>query len=191
MFDSPRLKSMLPLVLLILIGFLLPGRVPEYYLYLANVLMMYAVLAIGLDLLLGWAGQFAFAHTAFFGIGCYTTAVLHIRWGVPFVIGMPLGALLAGLVGVLVGLPAARMRSVYLALATFAFAEGAQWVFFSWVAVTNGPDGLRLPPANVFGFKMGNDPEAFPVMAIILALVIAATLYLLTSSLGRALVAIR
>jgi branched-chain amino acid transport system permease protein len=191
MFGSPALKRMLPLLVLVVAGFALPGNVPEYYLYLGNVLMVWAVLAIGLDLLLGWAGQFAFAHTAFFGIGCYTTAVLQIRYGVPFVVGMPVGAVLAGLVGVLVALPSTRMKSVYLALATFAFAEGAYWVFHSWVAVTNGPDGLRLPPADVLGFAMGTDRKAFPVLAVMLALVVAATMYLLSSKLGRNLVAIR
>ena len=52
--------------------------------------MMFAVLAIGLDLLLGWAGQFAFAHVAFFGVGVYGTALLQMRLGLPFIIGMPL-----------------------------------------------------------------------------------------------------
>ncbi len=101
---------------------------PQYFLYLGNTLMMFAVLALGLDLLLGWAGQFAFAHIAFFGIGIYASALLQMRLGVPFVVGMPLAAALAGLIGLLIGFPATRLRTVYLALATFAFAEGAQWV---------------------------------------------------------------
>lgn len=191
MFGSPPLARFAPLALLLIAGFALPYVLPQYFLFLGNILMMYAVLALGLDVLLGWAGQFAFAHVAFFGIGTYTTALLQARLGVPFVIGMPLGAALAGLVGLLIGFPATRLRTVYLALATFAFAEAAQWVFNAWDKVTGGPDGLRISAPSVLGYMTGSDPTAFPVMAVILALMIAAMMYLTTSKLGRAMCAVR
>ena len=191
MYGAPSLARLAPLLLLIAIGFALPGRLPQYYLYLCNVIMMYAVLAIGLDLLLGWAGQFAFAHIAFFGIGVYGTALIQIRLDLPFIVAMPAAALLAGAVGFLIAIPATRLRAVYLALATFAFAEGAQWVFNAWESMTNGPDGLRLPRPDIFGYEMGSDPTAFPVMAILLALTLAATMFLTRSKFGRAMCAIR
>jgi branched-chain amino acid transport system permease protein len=191
LFGSPPLARLAPLAILLIAGFVLPYLLPQYFLFLGNILMMYAVLALGLDLLLGWAGQFAFAHIAFFGIGTYATALLNVRLGIPFIIGMPIAAALAGLIGVLIGLPATRLRTVYLALATFAFAEGAQWVFNAWDKVTGGPDGLRISAPSVLGYRTGTDPSAFPVMASILALMIAATMYLTTSKLGRAMCAIR
>ena len=191
MYGSPSLARLAPLLLLVAIGFVLPGRLPQYYLYLCNVIMMYAVLAIGLDLLLGWAGQFAFAHIAFFGIGVYGTALIQIRLDLPFIVAMPAAALLAGAVGFLIAIPATRLRAVYLALATFAFAEGAQWVFNAWDSMTKGPDGLRLPRPDIFGYEMGSDPTAFPAMAILLALVLAATMFLTRSKFGRAMCAIR
>jgi branched-chain amino acid transport system permease protein len=191
LFGSPPLARFAPLVILLIAGFVLPYLLPQYFLFLGNILMMYAVLALGLDLLLGWAGQFAFAHIAFFGIGTYATALLNARLGIPFIVGMPVAATLAGLIGVLIGLPATRLRTVYLALATFAFAEGAQWVFNAWDKVTGGPDGLRISAPNVVGYQTGTDPTAFPVMASILALMIAATMYLTTSKLGRAMCAVR
>ena len=191
MYGSPSIGRLLPLLGLVIVGFALPHFVAEYYLYLGNVLMMYAVLAIGLDILLGQAGQFAFAHTAFFGIGCYATALLNIRWGVPFVLGMPLGAILAGMVATLIAMPATRLRDVYLGLATYAFAEGAQWVFNSWTAVTNGADGVRIQPSSVFGLVVRTDTQAFPVVAIITAVAIAATMYMMTSRLGRDMAAVR
>jgi branched-chain amino acid transport system permease protein len=190
-FGSPPLPRFAPLALLLIAGFALPHVLPQYFLFLGNILMMYAVLALGLDVLLGWAGQFAFAHVAFFGIGTYTTALLQARLGVPFIIGMPLGAALAGLIGLVIGLPATRLRTVYLALATFAFAEAAQWVFNAWDKVTGGPDGLRISAPSVLGYATGSDPTAFPVMAAILAVMIAATMYLTTSRLGRAMCAVR
>jgi branched-chain amino acid transport system permease protein len=190
-YGAPSLARLAPLLVLVAVGFALPDRLPQYYLYLCNVIMMYAVLAIGLDLLLGWAGQFAFAHIAFFGIGVYGTALIQLRLGAPFIVAMPAAALLAGIVGFLIAIPATRLRAVYLALATFAFAEGAQWVFNAWESMTNGPDGLRLPRPGIFGYKMGSDPTAFPVMAILLALMLAATMFLTRSKFGRAMCAIR
>lgn len=191
MFGAPPLTRFAPLLLLLIAGFALPYLLPQYFLFLGNILMMYAVLALGLDILLGWAGQFAFAHVAFFGIGTYTTALLQARLGVPFILGMPLGAALAGLIGLVIGFPATRLRTVYLALATFAFAEAAQWVFNAWDKVTGGPDGLRISAPSVLGYATGSDPTAFPVMAAILALMIGATMYLTTSKLGRAMCAVR
>ncbi len=191
MFGSPSLARLAPLLLLLAIGFVLPRLVPEYFLLLGNVLMMYAVLAIGLDLLLGWAGQFAFAHIAFYGIGAYATVLLQSRLDLPLIVALPLAAILAGIVGFLIALPATRLRAVYLALATFAFAEGAQWVFNTWDAVTHGADGLRIRAPTLFGYVIDSDIRAFPALAVVLALVIAATMYLTQSKLGRSMCAIR
>jgi branched-chain amino acid transport system permease protein len=190
-YGAPPVRRLLLLLLLIAAGLVLPQLLPQYFLYLGNFLMMFAVLALGLDLLLGWAGQFAFAHIAFFGIGVYATALLQSRLGIPFIVGMPLAALLSGSIGLLIGLPATRLRTVYLALATFAFAEAAQWVFNSWDKVTGGPDGLRIAAPDLFGYRLGTDPTAFPVVATILAIMIAATMYLTTSKFGRAMCAVR
>lgn len=176
---------------MVALGFVLPLWLPAYFLYIGNYLMTFAVLAIGLDLLLGWAGQFAFAHIAFFGVGAYGTVLLQTRFGLPFVLAMPLAAAVAACIGMLLAFPAAKLRAVYLALATFAFAEGAQWVFNSWDSVTGGADGLRIQAPVVFGHAMGSDGGAFPVVTILLVLVLAATLYLTTSKLGRSLCAIR
>ena len=191
MYGAPPLSRLALLLLLPAAGASLPLLLPQYFLYLGNILMMSAVLALGLDLLLGRAGQFAFAHVAFFGVGVYATALFQIRFGIPFIIGMPLAALLAGAIGVLIGFPATRLRTVYLALATFAFAEAAQWVFNAWDKVTNGPDGLRIAAPNVLGYTVGTDGSAFPVMAVLLAVMIAATMYLTTSKFGRAMCAVR
>lgn len=191
MYGSPTWQRLAPLLILLALGAVLPILLPQYFLYLGNQLMMYAVLAIGLDLLLGWAGQFAFAHIAFFGVGAYGTVLLQTRLGIPFPFALPLAALLASLIGALIAIPATRLRAVYLALATFAFAEGAQWLFNAWDHVTGGADGLRIPTPNLFGYKLGTDPRAFPVMAVILSVVIAATLFLVSSKFGRSLCAIR
>jgi branched-chain amino acid transport system permease protein len=191
MYGDPSSRSFAGILVLLALGFLLPLALPEYYLYLGNTLMMYAILALGLDLLLGWSGQFAFAHIAFFGIGIYASALLQMRLGVPFIAGVPIAAGLAGLVGLLIAIPATRLRTVYLALATYAFAECAQWVLRTWDSLTKGSDGLRFSPPDLLGYVVDTDRRAFPAMAIILALVLLSFLYLTRSKLGRALCAIR
>lgn len=191
MFGSPSRRQLLPLAAMVLLSPLLAWVVPEYLLYVGNVLMMDAILAIGLDILLGWSGQFAFAHIAFFGIGIYGTALLGMRAGVPFLLGMPLSALLAAAVGFVIALPATRLREVYLALATFAFAESMQWLIRTWDSLTNGPDGLRITAPALIGYVVGTDRRAFVPMAVLLAAMLAATLYLTRSNLGRSLSAIR
>jgi hypothetical protein len=174
MYGSPSTRHLLSLLWLVLAGFLFPSWMPEYFIYIMNMLMMYMILAIGLDIVMGWSGQFAFAHIAFFGIGIYGTALLNMRLGIPFLLGMPLAALLAGAVGYLIALPATQLRTVYLALATFAFSECAQWAFRTWESLTKGPDGLRMTAPQLFGYVVTNDRDAMPIIAIILGSIFVA-----------------
>jgi branched-chain amino acid transport system permease protein len=110
---------------------------------------------------------------------------------VPFVLSLPIAALASGLIGLLIALPATRLRTVYLALATYAFAECAQWTYRSWDSVTHGADGLRIDPPDILGYLVGTDRTAFPVVAVLTALVILASLYLTRSRVGRHLCTIR
>lgn len=162
-----------------------------YVVFLANMLLMYAVLAVGLDILLGRAGQFAFAHTAFFGIGVYTTALINNHTGLPFVLTIPAGAAVAALVGVIIALPATRLRHLYLGLATFAFAEVAHWVFNNWESVTGGANGLRFQPQNTGFGTITNDLQAYPFVVVIAAFMIWITRNLERSQLGRRMEAIK
>ncbi|HVZ52914.1 MAG TPA: branched-chain amino acid ABC transporter permease [Pseudolabrys sp.] len=191
MYGRLQTREIAALVAILAFGCLLPYAAPEYFVYLGNSLMMYAILALGLDLLLGWSGQFAFAHIAFFGVGIYGTAILQQRYGLPFLVSMPISAAAAGMLGWLIAWPSTRLRSVYLALATYAFAECAQWVFRTWDSVTKGSDGLRISPTAIFGYVINSDQRAFPVVAILLCLVVLSLQYLTKSKLGRHLCAIR
>lgn len=191
MYGAPTYRQLALVATLVLLGFALPHLVPQYYLYIGNMLITYAVLALGFDILFGWSGQFAFAHAAFFGIGIYGTALLQLRLNMPFWIGMPTASLVAGIIGYLIALPATRLRAVYLALATLAFAECAQWVFRSWTSVTHGADGLKIPAQSIFGYTLDTDAKAFPLMALLLTLVVVATMYLAKSKFARDLAAIR
>ncbi len=169
----------------------LPQLTSGYIVYLANLMLVYIILAIGLNILIGETGQFGLAHVAFYGIGIYTTAILTSRYGVSFPVAVIAGMLLAGAIGFLLGAISFRMRDIYLALSTFAFGEAMQWVFKSWDAVTNGPNGMRIPQANLFGFRITNDHDAYYVVLAVAIVTMLVTILLLQSRLGRAFRAVR
>jgi branched-chain amino acid transport system permease protein len=124
----------------------LPAMANPYYVYVSNLVLIYIMLAVGLNVLVGSAGQLAFANAAMWGIGAYTCGLLRLRLGVPFFLALPAAAILAMAVGTTIALPALRLKGLYLALATIAFAQCTQWVFVHWDAVTLGAGGFHVPP---------------------------------------------
>lgn len=168
----------------------IPAALPSYGVFLANLLLTYAVLALGLDVLLGLAGQFAFAHVAFFGIGVYTTAVLGNVFGLSFPLPLLAGAGLAGALALLIAIPALRLRQIYLALTTYAFAAAAQWVFHSWDAVTQGANGLRISSTNLFGWHVIDDRDAYPLLVGVAVAMLLLRLLLERSALGLRMAAV-
>jgi branched-chain amino acid transport system permease protein len=181
----------LALTSFVVVALLLPLWLGKHSLFIGITLMTYAALTLGLDLLMGRAGQFAFSHLAFYGIGAYTTAVLQQRWGVPFPIGVLTGVVFSAVLGSLIARIAVRMHHIYLGLATVAFASAAHWVFLNWTVVTGGVDGLRLQPVNLGFGPVEGDAAAFRLLAVMLAGLIAVLLLLLRSRLGREFTAIR
>ena len=169
----------------------LPFTVTGYVLYVVNLLMVYVVLALGMHVVIGEAGQFALSHTAFYGIGIYTAGIINSAWHPPFVVSIFAGGLLSAVIGYIIGLLALRMRDIYLALATFAFGEAMQWVFLNWEGVTGGSNGMRLSPAEFFGLKLTSDLQAYPFLIIVTALMLWLTVALSRSQFGSALRAVR
>lgn len=169
----------------------LPFTATGYVLYVVNLLMVFVVLALGMHVVIGEAGQFALSHTAFYGIGIYTAALINTQWHPPFVLSILAGGLLSAVIGYLIGFLALRMRDIYLALATFAFGEAMQWVFLNWDRVTGGSNGMRMQPAELFGLKLTNDLQAYPFVVAIAALMLWLTVWLSRSQFGSALRAVR
>lgn len=185
--------SLDPVALGVLLAVLcvLPFTVTGYVLYVVNLLMVFVVLALGMHVVIGEAGQFALSHTAFYGIGIYTAALVNTHWHPPFVLSILAGGLLSAVIGYLIGFLALRMRDIYLALATFAFGEAMQWVFLNWERVTGGSNGMRMQPAELFGLKLTNDLQAYPFVVALAALMLWLTVWLSRSQFGSALRAVR
>jgi len=169
----------------------LPFVATGYVLYVVNLLMVFVVLALGMHIVIGEAGQFALSHTAFYGIGIYTAGIINATWHPPFVVSIIAGGVLSAVLGYLIGFLALRMRDIYLALATFAFGEAMQWVFLNWERVTGGSNGMRLQPAELFGLKLTNDLQAYPFVIGLTALMLWATVAISRSQFGSALRAVR
>lgn len=169
----------------------LPFTVSGYVLYVVNLLLVFVVLALGMHIVIGEAGQFALSHAAFYGIGIYTAGLINAAWHPPFFVSVLAGGLLAAALGFVIGYLALRMRDIYLALATFAFGEAMQWVFLSWEKVTGGSNGMRMQPAELFGYKLTNDLQAYPFVVVLAALMLWLTIVLARSQYGSALRAVR
>ncbi|MBI4581958.1 MAG: branched-chain amino acid ABC transporter permease, partial [Planctomycetes bacterium] len=140
-----------PAVVLLAVGIAALGfpwvAANPYVVHVANIGLIFAILAASWDLLYGYAGLLSFGHSGFFGVGAYTSALLSVWFGVSPWIGLFLGGVAAALFGALVGVPSLRLRGTYLALTTLAFAEVARIVVTNWQDVTRGTLGLsgQLP----------------------------------------------
>src|SRR5512135_3597943 len=124
----------------------------DYLLYLANLMGVLAIAALGLNILTGFTGQISLGHAAFMGVGGFGAAFLASRLAVPFWLAVPAGGAMACLAGVLVGVPSLRIKGLYLAIATLAAQVIAEWVFVNWTSATGGIRGLNLPPARLLGW---------------------------------------
>jgi len=162
-----------------------------YTQYVVNLVLVYVTIGIGLNLLLGYAGQFAFASAAFMAIGAYTAALLADRLHAPFWICLPAAGLSAAVIGALCTFPAMRMKAIYLGLATFAFAELTVWVLLHWESLTAGSNGVLVPPPSFFGWQATSNTSVFYVILVTTLIMYAAAKWIVRSRLGRAFVAIR
>lgn len=165
----------------------------NYYLRLINMALIYSILAVSLNIVLGYAGQIALGHAAFFGIGAYTAAVLTAgESGLLFWPAFIAAGALTGVSGLVIGIPTLRLKGHYLALATLGFGEIMKVIFFNWSVVTRGMDGISGIPAPSLGFlSLKNDQTYYYLLAAVLALILIACWRLERSKYGRRLAAIR
>ena len=136
--------------LLLTTPFWLPN---PYHLHILIMAGIFSILALSLNLLLGYTGLLSLGHAAFFGIGAYTSALLALKAAWPFVAGFVAAVMLAGGSGYAIGRLALRLRGAYFVLVTISFAGVASLVSVNWMELTNGPLGLPgIPAAEVAGF---------------------------------------
>ena len=187
-----RLLSRRNVVAAVLVFFAaLPFFANPYVIFIGNLALMYILLSVGLNMLLGYAGQLAFAHAALFGVGAYTTGLLKLELDLHYGLALVAGVGLATVTGLAVALPALRLRGLYLALATVAFAQATLWVFTHWNSVTYGGAGFRVPPLDFEPFTSRADIGIYALTYLFVLAGIPLGWNLLRSRVGRAWVAIR
>lgn len=125
-----------------------------YGLYLLTLTAIFAIVALGLNLLTGYAGQISLCHAALFGVGAYATALLTSKAGWPYLVALPAGALLTTAIGAVVAVPALRLKNLYLAIATLGFGVVLQKTIFEWRSLTGGGGGLSLAPPTIAGREL-------------------------------------
>jgi branched-chain amino acid transport system permease protein len=167
-----------------------PWWASEYMLTQLHFIGIYAIVGLGLMLLVGFTGQISLGHSAFLAVGAYTEALLQAA-GWPFWLTLPAAALLSAAVGIVVGLPALRLKGIYLAIATLAFGVIVEEIAARWESLTGGNSGLHLKPIELLGRKFDGDADFYYLVLALTTLAVVALANLLRSPTGRAFVAIR
>jgi branched-chain amino acid transport system permease protein len=187
-------KALDPKLLVLVAGaaalFCLPLFVNSYIVYIAAMVCINALMALGFNFVIGFLGQLVFANTAFFGIGAYTYSILLMHGGMPFPVAL-LGACFAGgLVGLIVGLPALRLRGFELAIVTLAFNELMRWVYLHSGTIGGGASGMGLRPASLFGIELITDTQKYLMILFVTLVGIWMVRNIARSTAGRAIVAV-
>jgi ABC-type branched-subunit amino acid transport system ATPase component/ABC-type branched-subunit amino acid transport system permease subunit len=167
-----------------------PLFLPSYPLFVLSLGLVYAVAVLGVNLVMGYAGLVSLGHAGFAAVGAYVAALLMVKLGVSFWVALPVAGLAAAGCGVLLGLPSLKLGPLHVAMVTFGFGWVIVLVAQNWLDLTNGPNGLNVPPPRAFGTELHPSGFHVAVVAITVGLFVLAR-NLVASVHGRAFQAIR
>ncbi len=169
-----------------------PWAAPRYFVFLASLIVVNAIVAIGLNLLSGYTNQLSFGHAGFLAVGAYTAAIVATRWpGAPVLAPLLAAALVTALVGLALGIPCLRLEGLYLAMATLAFGFVVVEAILNLDWLTRGNDGFRVPAARLGPWALAGDTARYYLVLLVGAAMVWAALNLARTRTGRALLAIR
>jgi branched-chain amino acid transport system permease protein len=152
---------------------------------------IYTIAVTGLDILFGYSGQISFGHAGFYLVGAYTTGILTVKYGVPPLFGLLMGAVLAAVVGIVLAFPASKLVHHFLAFLTIAFGHIMYGVVSNWHFV-GGFSGLSgIPKISLFGFALDNWNKYFIFVGLLALLMLSVKYRIIHSRTGRAFMAIR
>src|SRR5579864_2215697 len=149
------------LALLLLIAYFLQDSTFAFLIRLGGIAGLYMLLALGLNLVIGYVGLLDLGFMAFYAIGAYTAAILAIH-KIPFVLCVLAAVFASAIVRVIIGFPALRLRGDYLAIVTLGFGEVVRLIVSNWDSLTNGPKGLprvgeTIQPASILGMTLSTN----------------------------------
>lgn len=181
-------KDLYPIVFIIIGLALFPwvGRGKEYFITILVFFGINAIIAMGLGLLMGYAGQISLGHAAFFGLGAYSSGILTGQYSLSPIWGIICGIILAGSIAFLIGKPTLRLKGHYMAVATLGIGEIFYIIFNELIPLTGGPSGLSgIPLLTIWGEPLEGIKFFYLVWTILLLLLIF-SLNLINSRIGRA-----
>jgi len=190
LFRTPLRKGLLALLMVGMVA--LPYLVGDYGLSILTLICAFTIGMLGLQIITGYCGQISIGHAAFMGVGMYTVGILQKQFGLSFWFCLPLAGLVPMGIGMLFGIPALRMKGLYLAFATLAAHFVIVYVISNWRSVTNGTDGMWMKrPGSFLGIDFQSDRNYYFLVLTITALMTYLAKNLTRTRLGRAFVAVR
>ncbi len=164
----------------------------EYVIHLLILIGIYGILGLSLNLVVGFTGLLSVTHAAFYGIGAYATAILLTTTGMNFFLAMLLGALICGVLSLLIGLVLSKFKDDYYALGSFGFNIIVFSIFLNWQSLTRGPLGIPgIARPSLFGYSLSDNTPFLILTTVVLGLVYLICRWITSSSFGRVLKTIR
>ena len=169
---------------------LFPFLFKNYHVYMANYIAINIIVAIGLNLLVGYTGQISLGHAGFFALGAYGTIIFMTKVHLPFILALPASAFSAALFGFLLGLPALRLEGPYLSIATLGFGLTITQVI-GRIELFGGRQGLHTPELIIGPWHLESDRDFYYLLIPITVILTLAARNLIKTKVGRAFIAIR
>jgi branched-chain amino acid transport system permease protein len=190
----PKYRNMLYGGMLI-IAVVYPFIFSPYQINIMTTALMYVVLGLGLNIVVGLAGLLDLGYVAFYAVGAYTYALLNYHFGLGFWVVLPIGGLLAAFFGILLGIPVLRLRGDYLAIVTLGFGEIIRLILENWGSFSKGPSGIsNISRPSLFGYDLPLE-QAIVYLYFLMILLVIFTIFFVNrlqdSRLGRAWIALR
>lgn len=163
-----------------------------YYRQLLIISLVYVTLTASLNIIMGYTGQLALGHAAFYGIGAYAFTLLNMKAHIPYWIAFVAGGIVAAIFAGFLGTIVLRLKGHYLAIVTLAFGEIVRLVIYNWVSLTRGPMGITgIPRPSIFGYTFDNAIPYYYLILFLTALTLLVFYQLIRSRYGRAFISVR
>jgi branched-chain amino acid transport system permease protein len=169
----------------------IPLATNNYYQYIINLIFVNFLVALGLAIMLGYCGQFAFASAGFMGIGAYTAGLCMVHLGMSYWLALICTVLVGLVFAVFLGFIGLRLSRYYLAISTMAFTLAMRFFYVNAKVVTFGPSGFNIPFPKLFGFGFNTDRRVYYIVLFVVLILAILSRNILRSKVGRAFVAIR
>ena len=178
-------------VLLLPLPQILAAVFNDYYIYLANKICIFILLSVGLNIVKGFCGQVTVGHVGLYAIGAVSSALISIHLGWSFWLAFPIGILLAGVAGLIVGLPSVRLEGAYLALATLGLGESVRIMIAVTPLFGSSTGLLSIPEPTIGNFVFDNYTKYYYLVMTFAMIGIYLSFSILRSATGRAFMAVR